>query len=55
MAVCVILLQFFLGDYRPLARDEFGYLIDQETQLSTYRRNLQDPLCDSIFSHNHIN
>ncbi|XP_068310472.1 uncharacterized protein [Pyrus communis] len=39
--------QFFLGDYRPLARDEFGYLIDQETQLSTYRRNLQDPLCDS--------
>ncbi|VVA25341.1 PREDICTED: bromodomain and WD [Prunus dulcis] len=39
--------QFFLGDYRPLARDDSGYPIDQETQLPAYRRNLQDPLCDS--------
>ncbi|KAL7582189.1 hypothetical protein Lser_V15G41522 [Lactuca serriola] len=39
--------QFFLGDYRPLARDAHGNAIDQETQLPPYRRNIQDALCDS--------
>ncbi|KAL6902266.1 hypothetical protein ACP4OV_005142 [Aristida adscensionis] len=39
--------QFFLGDYRPLIRDTSGGVIDQETQLPPYRRNLQDLLCDS--------
>lgn len=39
--------QFFLGDYRPLARDAHGNAIDQETQLPPYRRNIQDLLCDS--------
>lgn len=39
--------QFFLGDYRPLARDSVGNVLDQESQLVPYRRNLQDPLCDS--------
>ncbi|VFQ68660.1 unnamed protein product [Cuscuta campestris] len=39
--------QFFLGDYRPLIRDAHQNVIDQETQLLPYRRNLQDPLCDS--------
>lgn len=39
--------QFFLGDYRPLARDAHGHAIDLETQLPPYRRNIQDALCDS--------
>ncbi|EOY06689.1 hypothetical protein QUC31_016132 [Theobroma cacao] len=39
--------QFFLGDYRPLIHDTSGYAVDQETQLTTYRRNMQDLLCDS--------
>ncbi|XP_021730241.1 PH-interacting protein-like [Chenopodium quinoa] len=39
--------QFFLGDYRPLIRDTNGNVIDQETQLPPYRRNMQDLLCDS--------
>nr|XP_043635528.1 PH-interacting protein-like isoform X2 [Erigeron canadensis] len=39
--------QFFLGDYRPLARDAHGNAIDQETQLQPYQRNMQDALCDS--------
>lgn len=39
--------QFFLGDYRPLAQDSHGNVVDQETQLAPYRRNIQDPLCDS--------
>ncbi|KAJ1297475.1 hypothetical protein BS78_01G379400 [Paspalum vaginatum] len=39
--------QFFLGDYRPLIRDTNGSVIDQETQLIPYRRNMQDFLCDS--------
>ncbi|KAF5931439.1 hypothetical protein HYC85_032312 [Camellia sinensis] len=39
--------QFFLGDYRPLIQDTLGNILDQETQLSPYRRNIQDPLCDS--------
>ncbi|KAL9227629.1 hypothetical protein vseg_003297 [Gypsophila vaccaria] len=39
--------QFFLGDYRPLARDSLGNVLDQESQLLPYQRNLQDPLCDS--------
>ncbi|XP_054812506.1 uncharacterized protein LOC129313422 isoform X2 [Prosopis cineraria] len=39
--------QFFLGDYRPLVRDTQGNVLDQETQLTPYRRNIQDPLCDS--------
>ncbi|XP_071741862.1 uncharacterized protein [Rutidosis leptorrhynchoides] len=39
--------QFFLGDYRPLARDAHGNALDQETQLPPYRRNIQDSLCDS--------
>ncbi|KAK9280865.1 hypothetical protein L1049_003756 [Liquidambar formosana] len=38
--------QFFLGDYRPLIRDTLGNILDQETQLAPYRRNIQDPLCD---------
>ncbi|XP_050237494.1 uncharacterized protein LOC126687133 isoform X2 [Mercurialis annua] len=39
--------QFFLGDYRPLIRDSSGNVLDQETQLPPYRRNIQDLLCDS--------
>ncbi|KAM7275956.1 hypothetical protein ACFE04_017822 [Oxalis oulophora] len=39
--------QFFLGDYRPLIRDSHGLVLDQETQLPPYRRNIQDLLCDS--------
>ncbi|KAL5541939.1 hypothetical protein UlMin_009649 [Ulmus minor] len=39
--------QFFLGDYRPLIQDTYGNVLDQETQLIPYRRNLQDLLCDS--------
>ncbi|XVF28225.1 hypothetical protein REPUB_Repub15cG0011200 [Reevesia pubescens] len=39
--------QFFLGDYRPLIHDTSGNSLDLETQLSTYRRNMQDLLCDS--------
>ncbi|VAI12298.1 unnamed protein product [Triticum turgidum subsp. durum] len=39
--------QFFLGDYRPLTQDTNGNVIDQETQLPPYRRNIQDLLCDS--------
>ncbi|AQK90380.1 WD40/YVTN repeat-like-containing domain [Zea mays] len=39
--------QFFLGDYRPLIRDTNGSVIDQETQLAPYRRNMQDLLCDA--------
>ncbi|VFQ65122.1 unnamed protein product [Cuscuta campestris] len=40
--------QFFLGDYRPLVQDAIGNVLDQETQLSPYRRNMQDLLCDSV-------
>ncbi|GKU85339.1 hypothetical protein SLEP1_g19 [Rubroshorea leprosula] len=39
--------QFFLGDYRPLMQDTHGNVVDQETQLAPYRRNIQDLLCDS--------
>ncbi|KAL9225130.1 hypothetical protein vseg_001088 [Gypsophila vaccaria] len=39
--------QFFLGDYRPLIRDTHGNVVDQESQLAPYRRNMQDLLCDS--------
>lgn len=39
--------QFFLGDYRPLIQDTHGNVLDQETQLAPYRRNMQDLLCDS--------
>ncbi|KAL8138375.1 hypothetical protein V2J09_004376 [Rumex salicifolius] len=39
--------QFFLGDYRPLVRDNLGNVLDQETQLAPHRRNFQDLLCDS--------
>ncbi|XP_058723558.1 uncharacterized protein LOC131595268 [Vicia villosa] len=39
--------QFFLGDYRPLIQDTHGNILDQETQLIPYRRNVQDSLCDS--------
>ncbi|XP_050372608.1 uncharacterized protein LOC126790430 [Argentina anserina] len=39
--------QFFLGDYRPIIQDSFGNVLDQETQLPAYRRNMQDLLCDS--------
>ncbi|KAK7303698.1 hypothetical protein RJT34_14611 [Clitoria ternatea] len=39
--------QFFLGDYRPLVQDTHGNVLDQETQIVPYRRNLQDLLCDS--------
>ncbi|KAJ8623351.1 hypothetical protein MRB53_031880 [Persea americana] len=39
--------QFFLGDYRPLIQDTHGNVLDQETQLPPYRRNIQDLLCDS--------
>ncbi|GMH25751.1 hypothetical protein Nepgr_027594 [Nepenthes gracilis] len=39
--------QFFLGDYRPLIRDALGNVLDQESQLVPYRRNIQDLLCDS--------
>ncbi|KAL0414816.1 UNVERIFIED_CONTAM: PH-interacting protein [Sesamum radiatum] len=38
---------FFLGDYRPLIQDTHGNVLDQETQLAPYRRNMQDLLCDS--------
>lgn len=38
--------QFFLGDYRPLIQDTLGNVVDQETQLPPYRRNIQDALCD---------
>ncbi|KAL5700262.1 hypothetical protein ACHQM5_025733 [Ranunculus cassubicifolius] len=39
--------QFFLGDYRPLVRDVQGNVMDQDTQLVPYQRNIQDVLCDS--------
>ncbi|XP_039025713.1 LOW QUALITY PROTEIN: bromodomain and WD repeat-containing protein 3-like [Hibiscus syriacus] len=39
--------QFFLGDFRPLIHDTSGNSLDLETQLTTYRRNMQDLLCDS--------
>ncbi|KAJ4840685.1 hypothetical protein Tsubulata_048630 [Turnera subulata] len=39
--------QFFLGDYRPLVQDTYGNVLDQESQLMPYRRNMQDLLCDS--------
>lgn len=39
--------QFFLGDYRPLVQDVHGNVLDQETQLPPYRRNIQDLLCDA--------
>jgi PH-interacting protein len=39
--------QFFLGDYRPLIQDTYGNVLDQESQLQPYRRNMEDPLCDS--------
>lgn len=39
--------QFFLGDYRPLIQDTHGNVLDQETQIAPYRRNMQDLLCDS--------
>nr|XP_016489065.1 PREDICTED: PH-interacting protein-like [Nicotiana tabacum] len=39
--------QFFLGDYRPLVQDTHGNVLDQETQLAPYRRNMQDLLCDA--------
>ncbi|XP_056694700.1 uncharacterized protein [Spinacia oleracea] len=39
--------QFFLGDYRPLIRDTHGNVVDQESQLPPYRRNMKDLLCDS--------
>lgn len=39
--------QFFLGDYRPLVQDTHGNVLDQETQLVPYRRNMQDLLCDA--------
>ncbi|GKV31365.1 hypothetical protein SLEP1_g40061 [Rubroshorea leprosula] len=39
--------QFFLGDYHPLIQDTYGNVVDQETQLAPYRRNMQDLLCDS--------
>ncbi|CAH2044625.1 unnamed protein product [Thlaspi arvense] len=39
--------QFFLGDYRPLIQDIHGNVLDQESQLPPYRRNMEDPLCDS--------
>eukprot|EP00257_Ricinus_communis_P025733 XP_025013147.1 bromodomain and WD repeat-containing protein 1 [Ricinus communis] len=39
--------QFFLGDYRPVIQDTYGNVLDQETQLVPYRRNMQDLLCDS--------
>ncbi|THU56539.1 hypothetical protein C4D60_Mb11t18290 [Musa balbisiana] len=38
--------QFFLGDYRPLMQDTSGNALDQETQLTPHRRNIQDLLCD---------
>ncbi|GLT99021.1 hypothetical protein SLE2022_164900 [Rubroshorea leprosula] len=39
--------QFFLGDYRPLIQDTYGNVVDQETHLAPYRRNMQDLLGDS--------
>lgn len=79
-ALCI--LQFFLGDYRPLIQDIYGNVLDQvsgssfcfpllvirhiyrhsvvanmhletliqESQLPPYRRNMEDPLCDSGFN-----
>ncbi|PIA61119.1 hypothetical protein AQUCO_00300561v1 [Aquilegia coerulea] len=39
--------QFFLGDYRTLIQDTHGNVLDQETQLAPYWRNIHDMLCDS--------
>ncbi|XP_052191480.1 uncharacterized protein LOC127800733 [Diospyros lotus] len=39
--------QFFLGDYRPIIQDIHGNVLDQESQLVPYRRNMQDLLCDA--------
>ncbi|XWS76643.1 hypothetical protein CRYUN_Cryun01aG0194900 [Craigia yunnanensis] len=39
--------QFFLGDYRPLIWDSAGNAVDQETQFTPHRRNMQDLLCDA--------
>lgn len=39
--------QFFLGDYRPLARDVHGNVLDQETQITPHARNMRDLLCDA--------
>nr|GEY63383.1 hypothetical protein [Tanacetum cinerariifolium] len=39
--------EFFLGDYMPLIQDVHGNVLDQETQLAPYRRNMQDLLYDS--------
>ncbi|KAI5084332.1 hypothetical protein GOP47_0000501 [Adiantum capillus-veneris] len=39
--------QFFLGDYRPLARDVYGNVLDQETQITPHARNMRDLLCDA--------
>ncbi|TYI19207.1 hypothetical protein ES332_A07G149200v1 [Gossypium tomentosum] len=39
--------QFFLGDYRPLIWDSAGNALDQETQSTPHRRNMQDLICDS--------
>ncbi|XVF72736.1 hypothetical protein PTKIN_Ptkin12aG0144300 [Pterospermum kingtungense] len=39
--------QFFLGDYRPLIWDSAGNALDQETQLTPHRRNMQDLICDA--------
>ncbi|KAJ4888121.1 WD40/YVTN repeat-like-containing domain [Raphanus sativus] len=39
---------FYLGDYRPLIQDIYGNVLDQESQLPPYRRNMEEPLCDSV-------
>ncbi|GMJ01027.1 hypothetical protein like AT5G49430 [Hibiscus trionum] len=39
--------QFFLGDYRPLIWDAAGNALDQETQSTPHRRNMQDLICDA--------
>ncbi|KAE8676675.1 protein PROLIFERA-like isoform X1 [Hibiscus syriacus] len=39
--------QFFLGDYRPLIWDSAGNALDQETQSTPHRRNMQDLICDA--------
>ncbi|MCO5594412.1 hypothetical protein L7F22_048442 [Adiantum nelumboides] len=39
--------QFFLGDYRPLAGDVYGNVLDQETQITPHARNMRDLLCDA--------
>ncbi|XVE73427.1 hypothetical protein DITRI_Ditri11bG0117100 [Diplodiscus trichospermus] len=39
--------QFFLGDYRPLIWDSAGNALDQETQFTPHRRNMQDLICDA--------